>query len=56
MGSVTRFCANPSLEHWTAVKRILQYLKGTVSLGLYTKGVVQLNALDTQVQIGREIL
>ena len=31
---VGRFCANPTKEHWTAVKRILQYLKGTSNLGL----------------------
>ena len=31
---VTRFCAKPTVEHWTAVKRILRYLKGTSNLGL----------------------
>ena len=31
---VVRFCANPLKEHWTAVKRILQYLKGTSNLSL----------------------
>ena len=31
---VARFCANPTKEHWTAVKRILRYLKGTSNLGL----------------------
>jgi hypothetical protein len=34
VSSVARFCANPTKEHWTAVKRILRYLKGTSSLGL----------------------
>ena len=32
--SVTRFSAKPTREHWTAVKRILRYLKGTSNLGL----------------------
>ena len=34
VGSVARFCANPTKEHWTAVKRILRYLNGTIKLGL----------------------
>ena len=31
VGNVARFCSNPTREHWTAVKRILRYLKGTTS-------------------------
>ncbi len=34
VSSVARFCAKPTTEHWTAVKRILRYLKGTSILGL----------------------
>ena len=34
VSSVARFCACPTKEHWTAVKRILRYLKGTSNLGL----------------------
>ena len=34
VGSLARFCVNPTKEHWTAVKRILQYLNGTTKLGL----------------------
>ena len=34
VGSVACFCANPTKEHWTAVKRILRYLNGTIKLGL----------------------
>jgi ribonuclease HI len=33
-GIVGRFAADPSEEHWTAVKRILRYLKGTYTLQL----------------------
>ena len=32
--SAAKFCASPSKQHWTAVKRIMCYLKGTLSLGL----------------------
>jgi hypothetical protein len=31
---VSRFQQNPGLAHWTAVKRILRYLKGTADIGL----------------------
>jgi hypothetical protein len=31
---VSKFCQNPGPQHWTAVKRILRYLKGTKSFGL----------------------
>ena len=31
---VARFCSSPTKEHWTAVKRILRYLKGTSNYGL----------------------
>ena len=34
VSSIARFCARPTKEHWTAVKRILRYLKGTSNLGL----------------------
>lgn len=38
VSNVARFCGAPSKQHWTAVKRILRYLKGTQGLGLlYTK-------------------
>ena len=34
VGNVARFSAKPTKQHWTAVKRILRYLKGTPNLGL----------------------
>ena len=37
VSTVAKFCARPSKQHQTAVKRILRYLKGTSSLGLLYK-------------------
>ena len=38
VGSLTRFNSKPTKEHWTALKRVLRYLKGTMDLGiLYSK-------------------
>ena len=39
VGRVAQFCSNPNTQHWNAVKRIMRYLKGTVSLGLMYKRV-----------------
>ena len=47
LGMVYRFCSNPGEEHWTAAKRILRYIKGTIGYGITfdgTKGTdIQLN-------------
>ena len=35
---MARFSSKPTTEHWTALKRLIRYLKGTLTLGiLYTK-------------------
>ena len=34
MSNTAKYCLNPLREHWTAVKRILRYLKGTVDYGV----------------------
>ena len=34
---VARFCSKPTRQHWTAVKRIFRYLRGTISYGLLYK-------------------
>ena len=34
VNNVAKFTANPTKEHWTAVKRIFRYLKGTINYGL----------------------
>ncbi len=38
VSSLARFSSKPTNEHWTALKRLLRYLKGTLTQGiLYTK-------------------
>ena len=34
VSSVARFCSKPEQQNWTAVKRIMRYLNGTINLGL----------------------
>lgn len=34
VSDMVKFCSEPTRHHWTAVKRILRYLKGTLNLGL----------------------
>ena len=34
VGKLSQHMARPSKEHWTAAKRVLRYVKGTVELGL----------------------
>ena len=42
VSNVAKFCANPSKQHWIAIKRIMRYLKGTLHLGLlYSKDGVK---------------
>ena len=34
VSNVAKYCSNPSKQHWTAVKRIMRYLKKTKHYGL----------------------
>ena len=34
----SRYTQNPSTEHWTALKRVFKYLRGTLDYSLYYKG------------------
>jgi hypothetical protein len=44
VNGLASFMANPNMCHWTAAKRILQYLKGTKDLGItYSKSGNELN-------------
>ena len=39
VNTLARYCSNPCLNHWLAVKRVLRYLKGTSDFGLvYSMG------------------
>ena len=40
VNNVAKFCAKPNKQHWTAVKRILRYLKGTQHFGLLYKSTL----------------
>ena len=35
--NVAKFCSKPTVKHWTAVKRIFRYLKGTINVGILYK-------------------
>ena len=37
VNNLARFNSNPQKEHWTALKRILRYLKGTTNIGILYK-------------------
>ena len=34
ISNVAKFCVNPCKQHWIAVRQIMHYLKGTLSIGL----------------------
>lgn len=38
VGKVAQYCENPGPDHWTAVKRILRYIKGTLDLSIVYGG------------------
>jgi len=37
VSSMSKYCARTTKQHWTAVKRIMRYLKGTLNCGLCYK-------------------
>eukprot|EP00794_Sanderia_malayensis_P002051 gene2051-biopygen1854 len=43
LGSVNQFASNQGNEHWTAVKRILRYIRGTVDHGILYDGSKERN-------------
>jgi hypothetical protein len=47
--SLSRFNSNPAIEHWTGAKRILRYLKGTLSKGLRFLPGSRPNAVDIAI-------
>ena len=38
VGRLSRYTSNPSQEHWTALERVLKYLKGTIDYSLIYSG------------------
>ena len=42
MGVLSRFMSNPGKEHWTTVKRVFRYLRGTSDYGLCYQGRIGL--------------
>ena len=35
VSNAAKFSSHPTAKHWTGVKRIMRYLKGTTNLGLF---------------------
>eukprot|EP00253_Pinus_taeda_P023034 PITA_23034 len=49
VGVLSRFMSKPGKEHWTAVKRVFRYLRGTSDYGLCYQGRPELDrVLDTR--------
>ena len=38
VGVLSKFMSNPWKDHWTTVKRVFRYLRGTSDYGLYYQG------------------
>jgi hypothetical protein len=38
LGLVNQICSNPGVEHWTAAKRILRYIKEPIDYGITVDG------------------
>ena len=49
VGVLSRFMSKPGKEHWTAVKRVFKYLRGTNDYGLCYQGRPGLDREDLQV-------
>ena len=47
VGNFAKFCSKPAKDHWTALKRVLRYLKGTVEHG---KGSVLVSLMLTGLE------
>ena len=51
VSNVAKYCSNLSKQHWTAVKRIMRYLKKTNTTGCCTADLNLRSVLDTQTLI-----
>ena len=45
VGVLRRFMSNPGKEHWTSVKRVFGYLRGTSDYGLCYQGILGLEIM-----------
>jgi hypothetical protein len=43
VGVLSRYMSKPKKEHWTTVKRVFRYLRGTTSYGLCYQGILGLD-------------
>ena len=41
VSKLSRFVSNPGDNHWRALERVLRYLKGTMSYGIYYTGYLK---------------
>ena len=55
VNKMAKFCVDPSRHHWTGVKHILRYLKGTIQLESPTLSNHLENVWHTQMLTGEEI-
>ncbi|CAH9068398.1 unnamed protein product [Cuscuta epithymum] len=39
VGRLSRYTHNPSGDHWTALRRLLRYLRGTMNYGIFYRGL-----------------
>lgn len=46
--TLSQFNHDPSTEHWTAIKRVLRYLKGTADLGITYDGTVDNDSINVE--------
>jgi hypothetical protein len=50
VSTLSQYNSNPSIEHWTGVKRVMRYLKGTLSSGLlFKRGAKKKNYVDVKM-------
>lgn len=45
VGVLARFSSRPNAAHWTAAKRVLRYLKGTLNLGIVFKKEMSIDCI-----------
>jgi len=54
VGNLARFSTKPTKSHWTALKHVFRYFRGTINLGILYARKSQKNALVSLMLIGLE--